>query len=314
MSSSARRGALLWVGLLALSVSGCTRADVQAITDGSVMVADAGAPSVLPPPTCPSPALAPGDSTETLNVGGVTRHFVLHVPASYDGTKAAPLIVDFHGMGETGQSELESSPYPAVTDPEGVVMAFPDGLKGTLGTAWNLGPCCVGNVDDLAFVRALVAQVRAEACIDAQRVYAVGVLTGGGMVQDLACHAADIFAAVSPAAFDLLEEDVAACRPVRPISEIAFRGTADPRVPYAGGPSSLVPGMPITFLGARATFEKWAELDGCQGMPSSEDADGCSAYSDCAGGTEVRLCTKQGGGDDPGDARVAWPVLKRHTL
>jgi polyhydroxybutyrate depolymerase len=266
------------------------------------------------PTSCPQPVLLPNDSTETLVVGGVSRRFVLHVPPSYDGTKPVPLIVDFHGMGESGQSELESSPYPAVTDQEGVIMAFPDGLRGPLGTAWNLGPCCVSDVDDLGFTRALVAQVQTKACIDAKRIYAVGVLTGGGMVQDLACDAADLFAAVSPAAFDLLQEDVDACRPARPISEIAFRGTADPRVPYTGGPSSLVPGMPITFLGARATFAKWGELDGCQGSPSVEDANGCSAYSGCDGGVEVMLCTKQGGRDDPGDARIAWPVLKRHTL
>lgn len=320
-----RRGqgaVLVGAGLLASSTSGCSRADVQAITRASDAVAgagaavagDAGAPTVSTPMGCPAPALSPGDTVETLLVDGVSRRFVLHVPSSYDGAKAAPLIVDFHGMGETGQSELESSPFPPVTDPEGVIMAFPDGLRGPLGPTWNLGPCCVSNVDDLSFTRALVAQVQEQACIDARRVYAVGVLTGGGMVHDLACHAADIFAAVSVAAFDLLQEDVDACKPSRPISEIAFRGTADPRVPYAGGPSSLVPGMPITFLGARATFEKWSQLDGCQGTPSVEDAAGCSAYSDCAGGTEVVLCTKQGGGDEPADARVAWPVLRRHTL
>jgi polyhydroxybutyrate depolymerase len=295
--------------LLVLSSTGCSRADLQAITDTSS----------LPPPavvssSCPATALVAGDTTETLRVGDVSRSFVLHVPASYDAAKPTALIVDFHGMGGTGRSELQSSTYPAVTDPEGVIMAFPDGLKGTLGTAWNLGPCCVSGVDDLAFTRALLARVQQRACIDPQRIYAVGVLTGGGMVHDLACNAADLFAAVAPAAFDLLQEDVDTCKPARPITEVSFRGTDDPRVPYAGGASSLVPGMPITFLGARATFEKWATLDGCNGSPSVEDADGCSAYSDCDDGTEVMLCTKQGGGDDPGDARIAWPVLKRHTL
>jgi polyhydroxybutyrate depolymerase len=308
------RATRFWGYQLLLLGSGCSRVDVQAITDEPVAIASAGAPAVSTPIVCAGPALAPGTTTETLQVDDVSRRFVLRVPSSYDGTKPVPLIVDFHGMGESGQSELESSPYPAVTDAEGVIMAFPDGLRGPLGTAWNLGPCCVSGVDDLSFTRALVAQVQKKACIDQARVYAVGVLTGGGMVHDLACHAADLFAAVSPAAFDLLQEDVEACRPVRPITEVAFRGTADPRVPYAGGASSLVPGMPITFLGARATYERWSKLDGCQGSPSVEDAHGCSTYSDCDGGTEVVLCTKQGGGDDPGDASVAWPILKRHTL
>jgi polyhydroxybutyrate depolymerase len=134
------------------------------------------------------------------------------------------------------------------------------------------------------------------------------------MAYDVACQAADIFAAVAPAAFDLLQENVNDCNPSRPITEISFRGTADPRVPYAGGPSSLVPGMPITFLGAQATFERWGQIDGCASPPSSADSDGCSSYPGCDGGVEVMLCTKQGGRDDPGEASIAWPILKRHTL
>ena len=85
------------------------------------------------------------------------------------------------------------------------------------------------------------------------------------MAHYVACHAADVFAAVAPAAFDLLEENVNGCIPQRPITVISFRGTADSRVPYTGGPSSLVLGMPITFLGAQATFEAWARIDRCTG-------------------------------------------------
>lgn len=312
---------------LALLMFGCSRADLVAITEAvepssggassggasSGGASSGGAPSE-PPPLCRTPVIAPGDSNQTVQVGSSSRSFVLHVPKAFDGTKPVPLIVDLHGLGSSGMSELQNSPYPAVTDPEGVVIAFPDGLKGPLGTAWNLGPCCVEGADDIGFVRALVAQVQNSACIDAQRIYAVGVLTGGGMVYDLACRTADIFAAVAPAAFDLLQEDVDDCVPSRPITEISFRGTDDPRVPYAGGPSSLVPGMPITFLGARATFQRWATINHCVGTASPEDSNGCSTYSGCDAGVETTLCTKQGGRDEPGNASIAWPVLKRHTL
>ena len=306
--------------VFALLVFGCSRADLVAITEpvepppggaSSGGASSGGAPSE---PLCRSPVIAPGDSNHTVQVGSTSRSFVLHVPKAFDGTKPVPLIVDFHGLGSSGMNELQNSPYPAITDPEGVVIAFPEGLKGPLGSAWNLGPCCVADVDDIGFVRALVAQVQNSACIDARRIYAVGVLTGGGMVYDLACGTADIFAAVAPAAFDLLEEDVDDCVPSRPITEISFRGTDDPRVPYAGGASSLVPGMPITFLGARATFQRWATLNHCVGTASPEDGNGCSTYSGCDSGVETTLCTKQGGRDEPGNASIAWPVLKRHSL
>jgi hypothetical protein len=34
----------------------------------------------------------------------------------------------------------------------------------------------------------------------------------------------------------------------------------------------------------------------------------------CEGGAEVILCVQEGGGVEPGDANIAWPVLKRHSL
>ena len=305
-----------------LASAGCWRSNVHAITgestsdgsDGSGDASDGSSVDLGPDAqSCPSPALPAGNTSKTLTVGTLTRNYTLHVPAKYDGKKPVPLILDFHGVGGSGASEAVSSPYPAVTDLEGVVMAFPDGLRGPAGTAWNVGPCCVADVDDVAFAKAVVADVRKTACIDVARVYAVGVLTGGGMAYHLACQAAEVFAAVAPAAFDLLAENADDCIPSRPITEISFRGTAPSRVPYAGGASSLVLGMPITFLGAVATFEKWSKINGCTGSPSPPDSDGCSAYSGCRDGVEVILCTKEGGGEDPGNPAIAWPVLKRHT-
>jgi polyhydroxybutyrate depolymerase len=137
---------------------------------------------------------------------------------------------------------------------------------------------------------------------------------GGGMAYTIACHAADMFAAVAPAAFDLLQENVGDCLPPRPITVISFRGSADNLVPYDGGPSAVVPGMPVTFLGAQGTFRTWANIDGCTGSPTAPDSNGCSTYSNCQGGVEVVLCTRQNGGQEPANAAVAWPVLERHPL
>lgn len=292
---------------------GCSPADVYAITGKSGT--DSGiANDSAKPVICPSPALKAGDTNETIRVGSLNRSYVLHIPPTYNGNNPVPLIVDFHLGGDSGSIELSSSPYPAQTDPEGVIMAFPDGMKGTTGTGWNMGPCCVANVDDVAFAKALVALVQTTACIDPNHIYAVGIGTGGGMAYYLACQAADVFAAVAPAGFDLLAENVASCSPSRPITVISFRGTADVVVPYAGGSSAVVPGMPITFLGAKNTFEQWAKIDGCTGSPSAGDNNGCSTYSSCRGGVEVILCTKQDGHEEHGDASVAWPLLKRYSL
>jgi polyhydroxybutyrate depolymerase len=193
-------------------------------------------------------------------------------------------------------------------------VAFPDGAaKGSSLTAWNVGPCCVKDVDDVAFARALVTQVRGMACIEEKQVYAVGYSMGGGMAYHLACHAADVFAAIAPAGFDLLEEELPDCVPERPITVISFRGTNDSIVPYNGGYSNLFSNMPVNFLGAKKTFQKWGELDQCGDETFEDSSTGCSSYTNCPLGVEVFLCTKQGGGNEQGNATIAWPVLKRHT-
>jgi polyhydroxybutyrate depolymerase len=306
-----RRLNLLSVALAGLwpAAIACSRADLDAITR-----APDGGTDGAPPVVCPSPALLPGDSMQTVEVGAVTRSYLLHIPAAYDGSKPVPLILDFHSLTLSGMQQRNLSTFPDVTDPEGVVMAFPTGLPGPSGNAWNVGPCCVSNVDDVAFAKAVAKQIGVTTCIDPKRVYAAGFSMGGGMAHYLACHAADVFAAVAPASFDLLQDNVGDCQPPRPITEISFRGSADTLVPYAGGYSSVVPGMPVTFLGAMGTFQKWADIDGCTGSPSAPDADGCSTFTSCQGGVEVVLCTKQGGGQAQGDASIAWPVLKRHPL
>ncbi len=266
------------------------------------------------PVTCPSTVLGPGDSNETVQVGSATRNYVLHVPNAYDGSSPVPLVVDFHPLGGSGPAERSGSPYPAQTDPEGVIMAFPSGESGPMGGAWNVGPCCVAGAEDVDFARALVAQIQERACIDPKRIYAVGFSMGGGMSHYVACHAADLFAAVAPAAFDLLEENVGGCNPSRPIPVMSFRGTSDPIVPYGGGYSAVVSGMPITFLGATSTLEQWASINSCTGSPTPEDSNGCQTYTDCQDGVEVALCTRQGGGHEAGNASVGWPFLKRFTL
>jgi polyhydroxybutyrate depolymerase len=318
----APRAPFAWVTLAC--ALGCSSVELYPITrDASPGGAGSGASGsggggssaggTTSPASCNVPVAPSGDSRQTVLVDGLSRTYLLHLPSSYDPATAAPLVLDFHGIGETGTSERQTSPYPDVLDREGVVMAFPDGRRGPAGTGWNVGPCCVADVDDVAFARAVVAHVQTLACVDPTRVYAVGVLTGGGMAHYVGCRAADIFAGVAPAAFDLLEENVADCLPSRPVTVVSFRSTADPRVPYAGGESALVPGMPLTFLGAKATFAKWAEIDACPGQPSPEDANGCSAYSGCAAGAEVLLCTRDGQ-DQHSEPSVVWPVLRAHTL
>jgi polyhydroxybutyrate depolymerase len=280
---------------------------------GAGGTAGAGAGGSGELPTCPATStVAPGDHNASIEVGGMSRDYIVHVPPGYTGDTPVPLLLDLHPLGSSGQYQRRSSGYAAVADREGFIVVYPDGIDG----AWNIGPCCTRSrdVDDLGLALALVEKMKAEACIDPKRVYAAGYSMGGGMSHFLACKAADVFAAVAPAAFDLIEE--IDCRPARPITVISSRGTTDFIVPYSGGastPPTAYPLDPIHFLGAVGTFEKWAELNQCTGSPQAADG-GCQTYTQCAAGVEVTLCTAQGGGHVTGDPDVGWAMLKKHPL
>jgi polyhydroxybutyrate depolymerase len=281
-----------------------------------VAVADAAeagsTPNIV---TClPGATLPAGDSNHSIDFGGTSRTYLLHVPNSVTGQMPVPLVLDFHGILTTSTFEQSVSGYQGEADQEGFVVAFPDGID----TAWNIGPCCTmsRSVDDVGFARAVVADIEKAGCIDPKRVYAVGYSMGGGMSYYLACNAADVFASAAPSAFNLLIDSEEPCHPSRPMTIISFRGTDDPIVPYDGGASNPPNGLNVTihFQSSQATFQEWAQLDGCTGSPSAPDSNGCSTYSQCEQGVEVTLCTKQGGGHDPGDPQIGWSMLKKHPM
>lgn len=265
------------------------------------------------PPEC-RPSLSAGDNQVSIDIGGKTRSYIVRVPRAAAGGASPPLVLDFHTLGGSPATEQASSGYSELGDRAGVVVAWPKGEDA----AWNVGPCCTDSrdVDDVGFARAIVEQLQETACIDPKRVYAVGIAIGGGLAYQLACNAADVFAAVAPSAFDLLESSEQPCAPSRPLTVMSFRGTADDVVPYEGGAvqSPTDPSVTIHLLGAQGTFQRWAELNGCAGVPSVADSNGCSTHTSCTNGVEVTLCTTENGGIAYGSADLAWSTLQRFGL
>jgi polyhydroxybutyrate depolymerase len=261
-------------------------------------------------------------------VDGKTRSYQVHVPESYTGETPVPLVLDFHGLMENPNWQKNHSGFRKLSNENGFIVAWPKGINN----AWNFGPCCTQSrkVDDVAFAVAIVNKLKKMGCIDSKRVYATGYSNGGGISHHLACKAADVFAAVAPAAFDLVTVDnteesikgkVVDCVPSRPITVVSFRGKNDPIVPYEGGrstPPTTYDLDPIYFLGAENTFKKWSEINGCSDLPKASYVDGkytCKTYSECKEGVEVTLCYSNA---DMGHMQVnpdlAWRVLKAHPM
>ena len=291
-------------------------------------------------PGCPSP-LTPGDHACALEFDGETRLYDVHVPPGYDGTSPVPLVLDVHGFGVSKTSQASVSGFKQLSDDEGFIVAYPQGLFGALnnpvapngifGPSWNAGELCCGaapftGVDDVGFARALVQVIAAEADIDLQRVYATGLSNGGAMSHRLACEAADVFAAVAPAAFPLAFAPLSNCQPSRPIAVLHFAGLTDGIVPYEGG--ELFPGLP-PIPSAQESFTYWREVNGCgDGPPEETTAVGasfCETDTSCADEVQVGLCSITAdaiaflghvpyANPDFAIAEVAWRFLSRFEL
>lgn len=237
---------------------------------------------------CGDATLGTGSQTIQIDSDGMQRSYILYVPKGYDASKAAPLVLNFHGYGSNALQEQAWTGMDATADANGFVVAYPEGVNNS----WNAGTCCQSTgpkTDDVAFARAVVADIESRACIDHKRVFATGMSNGGYLSHLLGCEAADLFAAVAPVA-GVLGIPAAQCKPSRPIPIIHFHGTADTLVPYDG--SAVDPSVPDTFKG-------WADRDGCTGTPEQTLQHGsatCQTYKTCSAGVEVSLCTLTGEG------------------
>ncbi len=243
-------------------------------------------------------------STGSITVGGVARTYRLFVPAGLTGP--APLVVMLHGGYGSGAQAEAAYHWDDRATADGFVVAYPDGLQ----RSWNAGGGCCGQagrdeVDDVAFVTALVADVDRRVPVDRRRVYATGMSNGGIMTYRLACET-DLFAAVAPVAATRL---VACPSPAR-VSVLAIHGTDDPRVPYAGGPGTAygpagaaVDGPPVPEV-----IAGWRTVDGCADPVVSTTGAVTTSAADCPDGRAVSLVTVAGGGHAwPGASGAAGP-------
>lgn len=263
----------------------------------------AGNPATAAP--CAQNCLAPGDYTVAIVQGALLRTYLIHVPASYTGQQDVPLLVDLHGGLNTALIERQTSGQLQESDSRGFIAVWPDGIAGT----WNAYGCCLLSnmvaVDDVGFIRAVIAQVKGRAAIDANRVFVTGISDGGGMAQRMACEAADIVRASVSVSFPLNTNQ---CHPARPINIAEFAGTADSNVPYIG--TNGAPAIPLVgnligfhaFQSAPDSLIAWKIINQCSDDLSREDLPENSyleEYRACAGGVRTALVTLVGVGHIP---------------
>ncbi len=221
---------------------------------------------------------------------GEKRSYLLYVPDSYDPAKPTPLVITIHGFAQWPAHQAQLTHWNDLADEYGFIAVYPSGTD--FPKRWRTG----GDTPvDVLFISALIDQLESDYNIDPQRIYANGLSNGGGMSMLLACQLSGRIAAVGSVG-GAYTFPWSACQPERPVPAIIFHGTADPVVPYYGGPSHS---FAIDFPLVPAWVDVLAGRNGCSSTPVGISAQGQVSglrYTGCAQDAEVIFYTISGGG------------------
>ena len=222
---------------------------------------------------------------------GINRSYSFYVPASYNGSVAYPLVLNLHGYTSFGWQQSLYGDFKPIADTAGFIVVHPEGTvqPGTTNTQfWNVG-FFASNVDDVAFLEALIDTISAEYNINPRRIYSTGMSNGGFMSYHLACQS-DRFAAIASVTGSMTVTTATSCNPSRPIPVMQIHGTADATVPYAGNSG---------FLPIDSVVNYWVQFNNCPtpatmtNVPDVAPTDGATAehyvYAPGDGGASVEL-------------------------
>ncbi len=250
----------------------------------------------------------PGDHSLTLKVGDLDRHYIIHVPSGYDGKKALPIVVMFHGGGGRARGAMWETDWVQKADQEGFFAVFPEATPPdptkpsrfvSNGQVWNDGSgrfhAGLKDIPDVAFINAMIDDLLARFAVDRRRIYATGFSNGASMTFRVGCELSARIAAIAPFAGALWIKQP---KLERPVSLYYITGDADPLNPFEGGVPKFATGHASRDMAsqakpaARENVTTWARLLGCQAGPEPIPASpGVTTVSYSAGrdNSEVRF-------------------------
>ena len=145
---------------------------------------------------CGQPTSRRSDGGNSIDVKGVSRSFVLHLPSGYDATKPWPLVFAFHGKGDLAENLDGGNFRFQMLGGAANVLVYPQALPDP---KLNNQPSFERDAaDDLLFIDALLGDLESGLCIDESRVFALGHSLGSTFVQTLGCQRAGTIRGIAP--------------------------------------------------------------------------------------------------------------------
>lgn len=260
-------------------------------------------------------AVASSFSQQTINGsithGGLTRTYILYVPATYSAASPAPLVFNFHGYTSNATAQMFYGDFRPIADTAGFLVVHPMGtLDGSSQPYWNSG--WGGPVDDIGFTAALIDSLSLDYSINPERVYSTGMSNGGFMSYTLACELSDRIAAIASVTGAMNLNQSSTCNATHQMPVMEIHGTSDGTVAYNGS----------SWIEATSnTLNYWAMFNNCSipaimtAVPNTNTVDGCTAehyvYQNGTNGVEVEHYKIIGGGHTWPNAPITSGVTNR---
>ena len=197
--------------------------------------------------------------SDSMSHGGIMRYYSYYLPASYDGVKAFPLVLNLHGYGSASWQQSFYADFKPIADTADFIVVHPDGSfqpGSTTTQFWNVG-FFPSAIDDVGFLERVIDTISARYYVNHTRIYTTGMSNGGFMSYELACQS-DRFAAIASVTGSMTTQTLNSCNPSKPTPVMQVHGTADPTVPYAGNTG---------FLHIDSVVNYWVNFNNCPAVP-----------------------------------------------
>lgn len=235
----------------------------------------------------------------TIMVGNQSRSYNLRVPENYDTNHPYRLIFAYHWLNGTaaavseGDGGTTGKPYYGLWDlSEGsTIFVAPQGINN----GWSdSGNSKTQSGQDIAFTKALLAQLQDTLCIDTTRIFAEGFSMGGSMSYAAACAmGGDVFRGIAVHSGGPMSGCV---NHDKPVAYFMTHGINDSVCKY---PAYGVPQL-----------KDFGKVNGCTEValptPTSSDKS-CVDYTGCSAGFPARACLFVGDHTpSPGGTSKTW--------
>ncbi len=228
-------------------------------------------------PTSPKVSVRPGPAGGLLRAttthDGLERVYYIHFPRNSQRKTPKPAVLILHGGGGADAPTMASrTGMNEIADRENFLAVYPQGIDGQ----WNDGRGKTfrrakdnTQIDDVGFLRAVIERLTAEHAADPDRIYVMGLSNGGMMTHRLGIELGQRLAGIA-AIIANLPVNLAAQRPADSPAVLIMNGTADPMMPWNGGPVRVLGQEYGEVLSTNETVLFWTRAAQLPSKPKTE--------------------------------------------